>query len=147
MFTTFVLSATLMVSLWNLHFNGRYAREDVKRAMRYVEEGLEADECILAPTVWQVAGHYYRGDVPIRYVFQRHWLPKARVDAQLEPVFAACNSFWYVRSRPWVDDADGYVWRAITHEYNAVEEAHFDGVDVYRMQRKTIPPKEEADRL
>lgn len=131
--------ATMVTSLAHYYFDGRYAKEDVKRATRYVEERLEssgAEGCIFAPTVIRVVERYLEGNVPTYSAFQREWLTRDRVDAQLAPLFAACNSVWYVRARAWVDDYNDYLLHSVESRYTVVEEARFDGVEVFHFQRK-----------
>ncbi len=130
---------TMMTSLGHHYFDGRYSKEDVKRATYYIEERMgttDNDACVLAPTIFPVVERYRTRSDPLFHVFQRDWLAKPRVDAQLDPVFAACNSLWYMRARVWVDDHDGYVWRSLQEHYNVTEEASFDGVEVFHLQRK-----------
>lgn len=137
---------TMLVSLGNYYYNGRYVKEDVRSAMRYIEERMAAermDACVVAPTVIHAAHRYRTGNYPIFTVFARPWLEKSRVDAQLEPVFAGCNSVWYVRARPWVDDYDGYVSRTLMSRYRVTEEATFDGVKLFLLVR----PKPESPSL
>ena len=85
-----------------------------------------------------VARRYHTGTYPIYSVFQRDWVPKERVDAQLDPMFAACNSIWYVRAGEWVDDSDGYVLRSLRLNYRVVEETQFDGVKVLLLSRQDL---------
>jgi hypothetical protein len=130
-------AAVMAVSLWHYYFDGRYAKDDVKGAMRYVAERLDSaghDECVLAPTVFQIVERYYDGPAPVKTVYGR--LPRASVDAQLDTVFAACNSMWYLRARPWEDDRDGIIWRAIAARYTEVERAQFNGVNAIHYIRK-----------
>lgn len=127
---------TLLVSTGNYYFDGKYARDDVKGAVRYIEERSATDECILAPTVNDIVQHYLSGDTPVYSVFQRDWLAKEKVDAQLERVFAGCNSFWYLRARPWVDDPNGYVLRQITDRCEKSEAIEFNGVTLIHCRVK-----------
>jgi uncharacterized membrane protein len=129
---------TMMASLANYYFNGRYAKEDVKRATRYVEKRIEAidsDGCVFAPTIFRVVERYRRGEWPIYNIYNRETMARSRVDAQLAPLFAACNSVWYLRARPWVDDPDGYLTGELRARYTVVEQAQFDGLRVIHFVR------------
>ncbi|MDH3198945.1 MAG: hypothetical protein OEO21_11980, partial [Candidatus Krumholzibacteria bacterium] len=128
------VAALTAVSLAHFYFDGRYAKEDVRGAVRTIEARAGPEDCILAPTVWHVVGRYYRGEAVTRSVFQRDWLPKPRVDAQLEPLFAECNTVWYIRARPWVDDADGYVLRRLAERYVSREVIEFNGVELMLLE-------------
>jgi len=119
--------ATSAASLANYYFKPAYAREDVRGAIAAVEARLTPGECIFAPTVWQIVSHYQRGDAPVHYVYRD---PPHLAARQLGDLFAACDSFWYLRARPWVDDPDGSVLAAIQDRYRAAETLAFAGVDV-----------------
>ena len=127
---------TLLVSSANYYFNGRYAREDVKGAVRYLEKHLETNECVFAPTVRDVVDHYLQSRAPLYSVYNDPRTTVEQVDGQLERLFAACNSFWYVRARPWVDDPEGYVWSEITRRYEELQSVEFNGVTLARFYRK-----------
>jgi hypothetical protein len=127
---------TMLSSLAHYYYDGHYAKEDVRGAMRYVEKRMETrgdDACVFAPTVFDVARRYRTADYALYRAFQRRWVKKSSVDAQLDPLFAACNSVWYVRAREWVDDYDGYLWRSLRARYHVVEQTQFDGVKVFLM--------------
>jgi 4-amino-4-deoxy-L-arabinose transferase-like glycosyltransferase len=130
---------TMLTSLGHYYYDGRYAKEDVRGAMRYVEKRMDTGGdhvCVFAPTVFDVARRYRTGDYVLYRAFQRNWVDKSSVDAQLDPMFAACNSVWYVRARPWVDDYDGYLWRSLRSRYRVVEQTQFVGVKVFLMVKE-----------
>jgi hypothetical protein len=77
--------------------------------------------------VWQIVAHYQTTAAPLHYVYRE---PAGVMDRQLQDLYASCPSFWYVRARPWVDDADGSVLAAIQSHYRAAEEMNFPGVRV-----------------
>jgi len=120
-----LVTLTCAVSLWNYYFNPRYAKEDVRAAVRAVEARLVPGECIFAPTVWQIVGLYAQPSTPVRYVYRES-------DAVMQDHFGRlvvqCNSLWYVRAREWVDDADGKILREIDARYVRGETLEFPGV-------------------
>ena len=95
----FAVAVITAASLWRYEFDGRYSREDVRGAVRYIAEQPEAFDCLFAPTVWQIVEHYAPRGTPVYEVFRRHWVPVKRVDEQLFELFSACNAF-LVHSRP-----------------------------------------------
>jgi len=131
------LILTSALSLGNHFFGGEYAREDVRGAVHHIEEYAGAMDagagttCIVAPTVFHVVQHYYTGDVPVHAVFAAG-IPDESVERQLAGVFAACNQVWYVRARPWVDDADGKLFESFLGRYTLVETTRFHGVELLR---------------
>jgi 4-amino-4-deoxy-L-arabinose transferase-like glycosyltransferase len=124
--------ATLGISLQNYYGDPRYAKEDVRAATRAVESRLAPGECIFAPTVWQIVGHYRRTDAPVHYVYRD---PPHLMERQLAEMDAACAGVWYVRARPWVDDADGAVLAALESRYRRGETLEFPGVSVIHFTR------------
>lgn len=125
--------ATCAVSLWNHYFDPRYAKEDVRGAVNAVEARLTPGECIFAPTVWQIVERYARDDVPIHYVYRE---PAQVMQLQLAELFVQCDSLWYLRARPWVDDADGRVMAEIDARYVRGETLEFPGVSAIHFTRK-----------
>lgn len=130
-----LVGATTAASLGNLYFNGDYAREDVRSAVRYIEEREGASECIMAPNVYHVARHYYKGTATFHEYYQRG-VPESSIRSQLSPVFAGCNSLWYIRARAWYDDPDGALLERLRREYGEVERVEFDGVELYGFTRE-----------
>jgi hypothetical protein len=125
--------ATCAISLGRHYFDPRYAKEDVRGATRAVEARLTPGECIFAPTVWQIVEHYQRTGAPLHYVYRDPPLLRER---QLEDLFASCDSFWYLRARPWVDDADGSVLAAVEARCRRRETLEFAGVSAIRFSPK-----------
>lgn len=128
--------ATLLVATGKYYFDSRYSREDIRGAVRYVEEHLGAGECILAPSVRGIVEHYYDGPEPVYGVFNPPGWPRESVDAQLGELFAWCNSLWFIRARPWVDDADGYVTGQLELHYDKTQITKFEGVELFRLDVK-----------
>jgi uncharacterized membrane protein len=128
--------ATLLVSDGGYYFNPKYARDDVRGAVRYIEAHGTPGECIVAPTVIGVVEHYYRGVEEVHSVFNRPGQPRAVLERQLREIFAWCNSVWYIRARPWVDDPNGYVLERMSDHYRELQLVDFDGVQLYRFGPK-----------
>jgi hypothetical protein len=63
---------------------------------------------------------------PLHYINRE---PAGVMERQLQDLYAGCPSFWYLRARPWVDDADGQVLSAIDSRYRRDAEMSFPGVD------------------
>jgi uncharacterized membrane protein len=130
-----VLAATCAASLWNYYFDTGYEKEDVRDALRAVEARLHPGECIFAPTVWQIVEHYARTDAPIHYVY-RHPPDDQVMQDQLARLVVQCESLWYLRARPWVDDADGRVLSEIDARYARQETLEFPGVSAIHFVHK-----------
>lgn len=128
-----LVALTCGASLANYYFNPAYAKEDVRSALRAVEARLAPGECILAPTVWQIVGVYATGDARVLNVYST---PESVMQDQLATLFVQCDSFWYLRARPWVDDPEGRVLAKIDERYVRGETLEFPGVSAIHFSRK-----------
>jgi hypothetical protein len=116
---------TCAAALFHYYADSSRQKEDVRAATRFVEARLAPGECIFAPTVWQIVAHYQTRPAPLHYIYRE---PAGLMDRQLQDLYAFCPSFWYLRARPWVDDADGHVMSALESHYRADSEMSFPGV-------------------
>ncbi len=128
-----LVAATCASSLWNHYTDPRYAKEDVRSAVRAIEARIAPGECILAPTVWQIVDVYAVTDAPVLNVYGA---PESMMQNQLARLFVQCDSFWYVRARPWVDDPEGRVLKEIDARYVRGETLEFPGVSTIHFTRK-----------
>jgi hypothetical protein len=124
---------TCALALFNYYTDAGRHKEDVRGATRAVEARLAPGECIFAPTVWQIVAHYQATDAPLHYIYRE---PAGMMDRQLDSLYTECSSFWYLRARPWVDDADGRVLAAIESRYRRDDEMSFPGVTAIHFVRK-----------
>jgi len=123
---------TSSLSLYHHYFDTRYHKEDVRGAVRYVEKRIGPDECFFAPTVRNVAKHYYTGSKEITSLF-RGALSQQQLEDKLDRILDPCPSMWYMRARPWVLDPDGALKDRIWSRYEEVEAVEFEGVTVFHM--------------
>ncbi|HXV12749.1 MAG TPA: hypothetical protein VEC56_00955, partial [Candidatus Krumholzibacteria bacterium] len=128
-----LVAATCAVSLWNYYTDPRYAKEDVRSAVRAIEARIAPGECILAPTVWQIVEVYATTDAPVLNVYGS---PESTMQDQLGRLVVQCDSFWYVRARTWVDDPQGRVLREIDARYVRGETWEFPGVSASHFARR-----------
>jgi hypothetical protein len=128
-----LVTVTCAASLWNYYQNPLYAKEDVRSAVRAVEARIAPGECIFAPTVWQVVQHYQAGDNAVYYVYGE---PASMMQDQLDHLFVQCESMWFVRARPWVDDPQGHVLEEIDAHYVRGETLEFPGVSAIHFTRR-----------
>ena len=119
------LLATCAVSLANYYTDPGRQKEDVRAATRAVEARIQPRECIFAPTIWQIVAHYQTTNTPLHYIYRE---PAAAMERQLDDLFVSCPSFWYLRARPWVDDADGRILSTLESRYRRAEAMELPGV-------------------
>jgi hypothetical protein len=124
---------TCALALFNYYGDPARRKEDVRAATRAVEARMQPGECIFAPTVWQIVAHYQTGGAPLHYIYRE---PAGMMERQLDALHSSCSSFWYLRARPWVDDADGRVLSAIESRYHRDDEMTFPGVTAIHFVRK-----------
>lgn len=117
---------TCAAALYHYYADPARQKEDVRDATRAVEARIRPGECIFAPTVWPIVAHYQTTPAPLHYINRE---PAGVMERQLQDLYAGCPSFWYLRARPWVDDADGQVLSAIDSRYRRDAEMSFPGVD------------------
>ncbi|HEX6790978.1 MAG TPA: glycosyltransferase family 39 protein [Candidatus Krumholzibacteria bacterium] len=117
--------ATTAVALRNYYTDPARWKEDVRGATRAIEARLAPGECIFAPTVFHIVAHYQETGAPLHYIYRGN---RELTDREFRELFAACPSFWYLRARPWVDDADGYVLSTLESKYRRDAVMEFPGV-------------------
>ena len=127
---------SLLVSLENYYFDSRFAKEDVRGAAAWLDGRARPGECILVPTVREVFEFYYHRDNPVFELWAPQNTPKQTIEKRLDSLFARCDSFWYLRTREWVNDPEGTVL-AILLEHGQIEQAiEFNGVKLIQYRKK-----------
>jgi uncharacterized membrane protein len=127
---------TLLVSAGNYFFNGRYAKEDVRGAAKYLEETAGDNDCMMVPTVTDVFQYYYKRHNPVHAFYAPAVRTQAEARERLETVFEDCDTIWYLRTRVWDQDPNGYLMDALTSAYGETSPMEsFDGVTLFRFER------------
>jgi hypothetical protein len=83
--------------------------------------------------VWQIAGVYARDPASVHYLFRRG--DRALQD-DVANLVVQCESLWYIRARPWVDDADGKILASLNASYVRGETLEFPGVSAIHFTRR-----------
>jgi hypothetical protein len=95
------LAALQVVALWNLHFNGRYAREDVRSAAAYVAGRAKEGEAVFVfggiDDPWR---HYYRARGPFR-ILHASAGAATRSEEIIRAATDGCRAIWVVSGRLW----------------------------------------------
>jgi 4-amino-4-deoxy-L-arabinose transferase-like glycosyltransferase len=88
------------ISLWNLHFEKRYLREDVRAAARYVTARASSQDIVLLfgglKLPWE---YYYRGEASWRMIYATG--PGAWSEERLRDRLAPQKLVWVVQARMW----------------------------------------------
>ena len=128
---------TLLISLQNYYFDGRYAKDDVRSAAACLDDRALPGECILVPTVKEVFQFYYHRDNPVFDLWAPRGTSKQTVEKRLASLFARCDSFWYLRAREWVDDPDGHVLAILSESGYLDQTIEFNGVTLTHYRKKS----------
>lgn len=134
-----------VVALDRHYFETDYMHEDVRAAARLIESREGADDVILAPTVYRVFDHYYRGDSPVHNFPAPMLGAGEQVRARLQELSPGRRYLWYVRSRPWHGDPRGVLVETLDSRYHADAIFQVPGVEVRLYDRQ--PPAAPGSAL
>ncbi|UCH82911.1 MAG: glycosyltransferase family 39 protein [Candidatus Latescibacterota bacterium] len=138
---TVLVVGTMVVSLGLYYNHDRYAKEDVRGAVDYIEQNEAADQCILVPTVTEVFDYYYDGPNPVRTVWTPWGTTRDQVEERLEKALAECRIFWYVNAREWDHDRDGYIREYLGSKYTVRRTVGgFAGVEIILLENSSQVP-------
>ena len=131
-----LLFLVLAVSLENFYFDPRYAKEDVRGAARYVEANISDEDCVLAPTVWEVFQHYFKRPNPVSMLAAPAGTPRDVLEERLGRHLGGCRTVWYVRSREWDSDPEGELALALGRLYReTAKKDDLTGVEIRKYER------------
>ncbi|MCX5752599.1 MAG: glycosyltransferase family 39 protein [Candidatus Krumholzibacteria bacterium] len=128
--------AIMLASDGNYFFNSRYAREDVRDAVKVVMRSEEGGDLIIAPAVEAVFAHYYRGRNTIRFIDPSD-LGEARMNEEIARDFASHPRVWYLRSRSWYEDPDDILLRSLPAHGDVALRWNAPGVDLILYTKRT----------
>lgn len=126
--------AIMLVSDWNYHFDGRYAREDVKSAAETAVRNELPGDLYLVPCVGFVFERYYRGAG--RVVIFPPASNDVAVDEKLQGYFDAHPRLWYLESRVWDHDPEGRYPKLLSRHGFFVRSWDFSGATLMLYERK-----------
>jgi uncharacterized membrane protein len=124
-----------VVSLANYYYRGDYRREDVRGAVRYVEEQERPRDLVLAPVVGDVFDFYFRGDARLFIIYPGQAASDEEVSERIEAAIEGHGRLWFLDSRLWHADPSRRVPAYLDEHFARVDETSFDGVRVvlYRL--------------
>lgn len=131
--------AVSLLSIWNLHHDDRYAKEDCRAAGRLLDaEATTADVVVVNASYMQAAvTYYFHGATPVVGVPRGD----AAVDAaelrrQLDATVGDRRTVWLVRSRTFHGDRAGLLPAMLAERRRLTEARQFPGV---RVERYDLP--------
>ncbi|MFH1928703.1 MAG: glycosyltransferase family 39 protein [Chloroflexota bacterium] len=115
------------LSLHNLYHDPRYARDDYRGIVRYIEATAGPNDAIIinAPSQIETVAHYYRGDLPM-YPLPRHRpLRRDETEAELQDIAARHERVFAILWATDQSDQDRFIegWLD-AHTYKALDEWH-----------------------
>ncbi len=118
------------LSLWNHYENPRHWRPDARRAAAYVNENLEAGDCVLVYTLEKPFRRYYEGTPALDRIPWVVPTSQEHLGRYLDPRLDACRRIWLVDYRGWYLDPERRIERELEHRWGLVAESSFVGMKV-----------------
>ncbi|HUV36336.1 MAG TPA: glycosyltransferase family 39 protein [Patescibacteria group bacterium] len=134
--------AVMAFAGWNYHLVDAYARDDVRGAVRLIDDREVAGDLIIAPSVVHTVRYYYGGPNEVTVLFPRD-LGAAELQRRIERQMQEHGRVWYVRCRHWDTDPDDLLVTAYSAEAEAVESWSLPGVIVYLFHHTPHLPNRE----
>ena len=133
------------VALQRHWFEPNYQREDVRAAVREIEQREGDEDVILAPGVNRVVEYYYLGNSPIENLSPAQLASEAEIAAALAQLQPDLRYVWHLRARPWATDPQARLSRALASRYRSVARLRLPGVDVQLYDRSSAPDSTASD--
>jgi len=102
------LCLLMLFSVGGYYFEPRYARDDIREAVRIISDADMPGDLILAPGMAPMLRHYYRGNRPVESIYAAH-LDRDRIEMKLRRMTEGRRRVWLLRCRPWDTDAGGHI--------------------------------------
>jgi mannosyltransferase len=126
-----------VVSLAHHYFDDAYAKEDVRGAVRVVQEHGVPGERVIAVNTVGLLGYYYRGPLPVEH----YWLGFARDSLVMQDRFRSMKGggpAWVLLARPEDLDPEGRFARWMDGRYPDAGRWDFAGVRLWRVPADTV---------
>jgi uncharacterized membrane protein len=106
--TSAALCFLMLFSVSDYYFDPRYARDDIREAVRIISDADLPGDLILAPGMELAVRHYYRGTRPVESIYAAH-LDRDGIEIKLRGMMEGRRRVWLLSCRPWDTDAEGYI--------------------------------------
>ncbi len=128
-----VLSALMLWSTFQNHFNERYHKADMRGAVAWVEARAVAGEPVLSPGTAQTLRYYYEGPATVLDHFNEPILwTREDVSGYLTRKLAGAETCQIVLARSWYVDPRGHFPVVLKEDGEILEAATVNGVRMYR---------------
>jgi hypothetical protein len=122
------------VSLAQLYFDPRYAKDDYRGALRLVADRGRAGEKVLAVGAREPIYYYYRGPLPVDPLWLGYVDQPRRLKEELDGKLAGARGTWVVLSRPEDLDPGGIFARTFEARYPQAESFRYAGIRVWHLK-------------
>lgn len=133
-------------SLAGHYWNDNYLKADMRSAVHFVESHNPVVDPVLVPSVTGVYSFYKTGSAQVIDTFN---MPTLNSDQEAQTFFqqnlAGLKSFWFVSSRKWYFDPQGYLPVALSRNGHLRLEEEYPGVRIYHWVRQ-IPSGTHHER-
>jgi|GEM_PF-4039852 len=133
---TAALISLSLVSAGNYYFDSEYSRENIKDAVRYMEQSDRANACIIAPKVGEVVEHYMAGRNSVYSLPSTAGTAADKIAEKLQGIIEQCADAWYVKARPRGDGFDNLVMNILEERYRIKREKEFAGVTLFYLDER-----------
>lgn len=125
-----VVTAFLVLSLYNYYFDPEYWREDVRAAAGHVAANERPGDVVLVPSVAEVFDFYYEGDADIVVLYPAQTRSEEEIHLRLTPVLDGGSRLWFVDSRLWFSDPQRRIPAYLDGRFEREEAVDFPGARV-----------------
>lgn len=124
--------APTFLALGNYYFDPRYFREDMRAAGRFLSAEARAEDRILGLGAPQLLEWYYHGAAPVEIAYDVWIRDTVGLPTRIDRWAEGRSTLWLCVSRPWLQDPEGRLEKALAARFGAGERIRFPGVTLYR---------------
>lgn len=132
------LCALMLFSVMHYHFEPRYARDDIRGAVKLISVADMPGDVILAPGMTPVVRHYYRGNRPVESIYAAH-LDRDGIGKKLRRMTEGRRRVWLFNCRPWDTDAEGHIMEYLEAGMSRSTEYDLPGVSLILYEAVPVP--------
>ncbi|UCF05969.1 MAG: glycosyltransferase family 39 protein, partial [bacterium] len=131
--------ALSLISDWNYHHVGRYARDDVKGAVAIITEFEVEGDVILAPTVRHTVAYYYSGQNEVAFFIPK-LLGEDEIRERIRWYFEGGGGrVWYLRCRHWDIDPEDVLPGVLDSEGRLLAQWERPGIVILLYALRVMP--------
>jgi uncharacterized membrane protein len=123
------------LSLAHYYFDPRYAREDARAVVHYLEAAVQPQDVVLIVGTNRSIKYYSKDNLPMVNLGRVSKSDRQEIAKRLQEFSKAYNRLWLVEIRPWQKDPKGQAKAVLDATYPLVEQKQLSGgVAIYAYQ-------------